>query len=385
MEKELLDALQRAILAGGKKLKPAQLTELPKKAQDAFLNRLIEVGHLEQEGKAYHVTDAGRQAWEEAADPAVVAAWHEERLVAFLQLVAAKKGKPLADKDKAGVSEKTRSDAQDRKLVQPGSKPDAYDLLPAGKLLLLADRPIEEQADELRRLTADLQERFDGLSKAAAKQLRSLLGDEGTSLAEATRRRMDEVLTTLQTELEKLKAIPEAARIGREAQERVEKIAAETTAHLAQAEKLEGLIRQTQQGLETQRSEQAAFEAALKPYFARLEKLAAERPTAEEEEEPEPEPAAKKPAEPSDEELWEATRTAHAELSKEGTVKIPELTDAVRKGFPDVSAEGYHRLLQEWHGMRKLVLEAANSPNAELRAKEGISSARGLLFYVHLN
>lgn len=83
-------------------------------------------------------------------------------------------------------------------------------------------------------------------------------------------------------------------------------------------------------------------------------------------------------------ELWPDIGAAVKQLRKKGSVKIPELYDAIKEQVPDLDRDTFNAVLQKLHDEDRISLEPANSQNLEARAGEGIRSNRGLLFYVHL-
>lgn len=87
---------------------------------------------------------------------------------------------------------------------------------------------------------------------------------------------------------------------------------------------------------------------------------------------------------------WQATQEAVERLRQAsrhlgGTVKIPDLADAVTRAVPGLTVEDFHRMLRQWHEEGRLLLKLCNDPRLEPRAREGIRSDRGLLHYVQLN
>ena len=83
--------------------------------------------------------------------------------------------------------------------------------------------------------------------------------------------------------------------------------------------------------------------------------------------------------------MWEATRTAHAKLDKESSVKIPELYDEVRSRFPSLTLKQFHDALLRWKESDRVTLQLCGNREAEKRAVEGIEGSKGLYFYVVMN
>lgn len=93
----------------------------------------------------------------------------------------------------------------------------------------------------------------------------------------------------------------------------------------------------------------------------------------------------KKPAEKkvvAEKDVLNDTLHAYEKLHKEGTVKIPELLDAVKKVHPGITQEQFHDLLLKWRDEDKVTLQTLNIVEAESRGGEAITKGGKRLFYI---
>jgi hypothetical protein len=394
MAPTVFQLLDKAIEAGGTGLAGKDLVGTGK-AATTLLDEACSSGLLERtagRGPKYTVTARGREAWEQQA-PEERRRQVQERqrqqqrgkLVEFLALVEKKQGKALTRTELPRFPAPIRQEACDRQLVEPGPRDNSYRLLPGGEEMLLAERPVEEQLQRLRRLHQEVvalwraaQQRLGQEVEGAGSQTLRAAGEQLAERGASACRTFDGALA----DLGGLAGVAEAGR-----QLRAEVDAASRQARQAvEAEKarLADLEARLRQEAGRQREQLEAFEGRVEE---RLAEIARRLDTAKPGVPDSPPPRRNGP--PSDAAMWEAARSAHERLRQEnlrigGIVKVPELTDAVLRAADGLSPAAFHELLRRWQQEDRLTLQLCNDPRLEPRAAEGIQSPRGLLFYVQM-
>lgn len=352
---------------------------------DKLLEELCQSGCLSKSAGSspkYNLTPHGREVWQGEAPPerrqqvqAEQQRKQREKLIAFLRLVEKNNGKGLSKPEQQRYPESLLQDAVNRKLVETGAKAYSYRLLPTGEEMLLSELPVEKQLQRLR----ELQSRMVAPLRAIHRQFEEeLTGLDGEALPD---------VRSAQTELRDR---------GEQASQAFDALLTGLSAFpllLSAAQRLQARQRQLNdqearllQSLQEQRKQLEAFEQRMQERFH--EWSSTQRTTAENA--PSVPPAhAEAVSPPQDAAVWEAARTAANLLKQEtfrlgGIVKVPELTDAVRRTFPDLAPAALHELLRKWQQEDRLTLQLCNDPRLESRAAEGIATPRGLLFYVQL-
>jgi hypothetical protein len=379
----VFQVLDKAVEAGGENLSGKDIAGTNKEAK-GVLDEACSAGLLTKTGARspkFSLTAQGRATWEQQVSPErrqqLRARKEEEKrraLAGFLGVVRDKPDKALTTKKELErYPSSLRQDAVARRLVEPGSKPNSYRLLPAGDEVLLAEEPIEQQLDRLRQL----QREASGRWAAAHQRLRQDLEGGGWPAVQA--------------------AAAELADRGRQACVAFDQAVAElgafpvliTAARQLRAD-AEAAYGQAVQRLESEKARLAELEAGLKATAEQIEAVErraekclrelASRVTS---------PPAQQGSSPSDAAVWEVARRACEELRQEtarlgGIIKVPDLTDKVRQAFPDLTPPTVHDLLRKWQQEDRLTLQLCNDPRLEPRANEGIHSPRGLLFYIQV-
>ena len=317
----------------------------------------------------YSLTPHGREIWERQAPPERRQHVKEEQqrnqrdsLTDFLSLVEKRSGTALSKSEQIRIPQALRQDALNRKLVEPATKANSYRLLPAGQEMLLSEQPVEQQLQRLRELQSKIVAQLRSIHQRLDEELARLDGDSMQDMRIARtelKDRGEQASQALDSLLAELSAFPRLLSAARRLQ-----------AEQRQLTELEVRVRQS---LLDQHEQLEAFERRMEQRFHEWS-----RPTHSEKD-----PGLLNAS------VWEATRQAAEKLKLEtfrlgGIVKVPELTDAVRKAFPALSPAAFHELLRKWQQEDRLTLQLCNDPRLEPRAAEGIASPRGLLFYVQL-
>jgi hypothetical protein len=391
-------ALDKAIEAGGSNLGSKTLAGSGKAASE-ILNELCASGFLSKAGgktAKYSVTPEGRAVWEKEAPPERLRQQQErdreqqkKSLVELISLVQQKQGKTFSKTETTRFSASLRQDACDRKLVELGAKANSYRLMPAGEELLQSDQPLDRQLQRLRQL----QQQTVAQWRAAQQRLHQALESMGSPVSQSVQAAADEltgranqVFQQFDHALVELGAFPVLLTAARQLRQEAEMACQEAVQRLeSEKNRLAELEARLNQSAEQQREQLAEFERRLRE---RLDDLAA-RLAAGGKSDSEPTKQPDGSVVPSDDAVWEATWRAgeslrQATLRIGGIIKIPELTDGVRKVFPDLGVAAFHDLLQRWQQEDRLTLQLCNDPRLEPRAAEGIPSSRGLLFYVQI-
>lgn len=368
MEMDLQAALQRSLLAGGVQLTPAQVAgDLKGKEQKALIARLVEAGYVELTGKKYDVTDAGRTAWHDGASPADRAAVEDRPIVALLLVLEAKKGK--LGKGDLAKHEAALAKAIARGLIADRGK-SGYAVLLPGEALRLAQLPAEEQIAHARERLAAVQ---DEIAAIVAKVTRLL--PAGFDPLDATK-----LLAPLEAQLTEWAAFATVQTLGSKLREELTRDAAAQSEAVADCK---SAVAQVRVELDSAQARLTALETTVAGAVRKLEHMT---PTAHTPTTPTPThtPAVASATAPS-EELWSATQKAYELLTKEGSVKIPELYDMVKFGHSHLTLKQYQEALLAWKDQGRLSLQPCSNRAAEERAAEGIESQKGLLFYVAMS
>jgi hypothetical protein len=360
------------------------------KAATAILADLCSKELLELKARKYTITDKGREFWKEQASPErrqavenVERQKQRKLLIEVLEKVKSKGGKALTMTEVPRFSAALTS-ALEQKLIEPGTKDNAYRLLPAGEGVL--------RGVPLQRLRDDYQEiftRWQATQKQLQEQVEGLTGNGSQALqaaaAELTEqgRQAGQAFDSALAELGGFARLAQAARQIQAAAEDACRRALEQVEH--ERRRLAELETQLQHSAHSQREELAHMERRMSE---RLDEIQQQLASAEKAA-PEAPVAADGPSHPPEDAVWEATRQAYEELRQEtlrigGIVKIPELTDRVRRVHPALTASAFHDLLKQWQQQDRLTLQLCNDPRLEERAREGIESPHGLLFYIHM-
>jgi hypothetical protein len=261
---------------------------------------------------------------------------------------------------------------------------NAYRLLPAGEMELLGEQPIETQIARLKEQHDELGKGWHAASKKVLGELTALGGKELETLRSAAvglEEQQRRAFGDLEAVLRRLEAFGGVAEAAAAFQQRL----AGATAAAERAMEAERQLREEQARIEQAATEQVRrVEATHQQIAERLNELDRKQASTLA---PLVPPGVEVIDGPTDAELWEATRAAYQRLYDEtfrfgGIVKVPELTDLVRKTYPDTTPAMFHEALQEWQRQDKLTLQLCNDPHLEPRQSEGIHSPRGLLFYV---
>jgi hypothetical protein len=372
MDKDVLAALHRAIEAGSKDLPEKVLTSLKAPEKEAFLKKLVEPGYVAKKGKKYTVTEAGQAAYE-AAPPEMLEELKSGPLLDLLVLVKTKKGKLTAGdrtKHQALIAEATA-----RGYLAPGEAANALVVLPEGELRLIARAEMGEQIQQLRPMLVGTETRVKALLQRLGQELPTAESEE--SLATRLMKEADAALFRLAEVIARVEAVTEVAQLGKQAQAKAEAVLEKVREELRQLQALHQIVEQ-------ERASLTDLEPRLGAFLDRLEKLEQTAPKPAEEK-PVPVPSAPTQSGPSEEQVWEATRAAYAELVKESNVKIPELFDRVQVRFPGLQLKQYHDLLLKWKEQDRLTLQLCGHRDAEPRSSEGIEGLKGLYFYVQMN
>lgn len=370
MDKDVLAALHRAIEAGSKDLPEKVLTSLKAPEKEAFLKKLVEPGYVAKKGKKYTVTEPGQAAYH-TAPPEMLEELRSGPLLDLLVLVKTRKGRLTA-------GDRTRhqtliEEGKTKGYLQDGPRAGTLELLPEGELRLIARAEMGEQIQQLRPMLVGTETRVKALLQRLGQELPTAESEE--SLATRLMKEADAALFRLAEVIARVEAVPEVAQLGKQAQAKAEAVLEKVREELRQLQALH-------QAVELERASLAGLEPRLGAFLDRLEKLEQPAPKPAEEK---PVPSAPTPSGPTEEQLWEATRAAYAELVKESNVKIPELFDRVQAQFRDLQLKQYHDLLMRWKEQDRLTLQLCGHRDAEPRSSEGIEGLKGLYFYVQMN
>jgi hypothetical protein len=390
----MYQAIDKAIEAGGSNLTAKAIVGTGSSAT-ALLDEMCSAGHFEKTGgktPKYSLTEKGRLAWEQDAPEdrrQQVRQGEQERervaLLGFLTLVAKKQGKALTKTELPRFPAPVRQQACDGGLIEPGPKPNTYLLLPAGEVMLQAEQPIEDQLTRLRQLAQQTVGQWRAAQKRLGQELEGHPSQPLQAAADGLAERGTEAFRVFDSALTELASFSALLSAGRQLRAEVEascRLARETVE--AEKARLEGLEARLRQQAEQQHKHAEALEQRLEERFRDLARrldvreAAAEGPRQHD-----------SPALPPEGAVLEATQAAYQRLRQEslrlgGIVKVPELTDAVRKHIPSLSPAAFHDLLSKWQQEDRLTLQLCNDPRLEPRAAEGIHSSRGLLFYIQM-
>ena len=398
MDPTVLQALEKAVEAGGSDLTGKVIAGAGKKASK-ILNDLYSSGFLHKTaGKPpkYNLTPEGRAAWESQVLPERRRELQERQgrqerknLGELLTLIRQKSDSPLTKRDIGRFPPTLLQDACDRGLVEPGAKKNSYRLLPAGEEHLLADQPLEQQLQQLRQLHQKTVAHWRAVQQSLRQELDGIGGQASEGLQTATGQLSEKALQAHQTfeqVLSELGAFPALLNAARQIRAEVDAAYREARKRMeSEAARLTDLEMRLGQANKQQREQLEAFEQRIE---GRLDDLARRvtLPTDHNKTSP---AGVHDPHMPVEADIWDATGRAYRQLKQEtirigGIVKVPELSDQVRKQFSGLSAASFHNLLEKWQREDRLTLQLCNDPRLEPRADEGLKSARGLLFYVQL-
>jgi hypothetical protein len=393
VDDKLFAALDRAMETGGQKVKKVTVVgDATGKVAKALLADLVENKHyFQKDGTAFTMTDEGRAAWEGKASAARKQELRDGPIAAFLEVVVGRKGKALSDKQNTQFADATRQAQADGLVAETGGS--KYSILPKGEDFLQTRRPLAEQLEWLRGATQGLLKGPQALFQRLEQETEKLVGSGAARAAFADAR------TALQGEVARAQADFERALNGLQGyanlmaaaqrfQEALPPAVTQAVARIdAEAERVRKLETELRQTVDQLRAQLAAAHERMERRFAAVEEKVQALPAASP-----PTPVTVTPtgdgAAPS-EQVWEATRRAYDQLERQfkltsELIKVPNLTDLVRKEVPGLTVAQFHDLLQKWQGEDQLVLQVCNDPHFEPRAAEGIRSSRGLLFYVEM-
>jgi hypothetical protein len=390
----VFQVLDKAMEVGGTDLAGKDLVGSAKGANPVLAEMCIS-GLLEKtaaKSPKYTLTPKGREAWEQEASEdrrRQVKRHDQERrqqaVAQFLSVVEKKQGKALTRAELSRLPITIRQEACDHKLIEPGEKASSFRLLPAGEELLLAQRPIGDQLQRLRQQHQQMVAQWRAIQKTLGQELERAgsqkLETAGEYLAERGAAACQAFDATL-ADLGGLATVAEAARqLRAEVEEATRQARQVVEAEQTRLADLESRLRR-ESG--QQREQLEAFERQLEMRLVDVaRRLGEARPGVSDSRSPQPD------GQPSEAALWEATRSAYERLRQEtlrigGIVKVPELTDAVMRVGNGLVPAAFHNLLQKWQQEDRLTLQLCNDPRLEPRSAEGISSPRGLLFYVQM-
>ncbi len=397
MKTELFEALDAAVKAEGKKLSAKEL------GGNAIAEELKKAGYVEDgkvdKKKSLVVTEKGKKALEHEQTPERVDGREKSRKHALMVqfLAAIEKSGKLSGKDKAAIPEATIEEAKTKRLIAPGKKPDSYELQPGGETVLFGRKPLDEQVAALKKTNDQLVARVHGAHLKAKESLEPLQGDgvsELKSALEAIESRSKAAAEEFTKVLGEIAAFSTIAGAAARFQSVLEESRTAAVRQLhAEAEQAKSREAESKQLITSELRKIDEEMKHLAERIAATEAKAAEAlkatpasvPHPKAESHPKPEPQSSS----TDHAIWETTKkefeTLHAETARMGgIVKIPELTDAVRKHYSDLTPEHFHHLLQEWGKAGKLTLQHCSTTDKEPRSSEGIHSPTGLLFYIVL-
>lgn len=100
---------------------------------------------------------------------------------------------------------------------------------------------------------------------------------------------------------------------------------------------------------------------------------------------PEKKQPEKQPEKATEQSVLDAFKGAYTKLNKEGTVKIPELFDAIAERVPGLTSEQFGKMLLKWKEDDLITLQVVGHRDAEPRSSEGIEGQKGMYFYVVAN
>ena len=363
---------------------------VPKKSVDSLLKQLKTDGYIGVKAKQHTITPAGVEAWKQQASLEQLAAFEEqgrrrERLavVEFLKVVEKKGRSAFKATEIKPFSQRTLEQSVKDGFAEE-TKAKTYKLLAAGEMLLLGEQPIETQIAKLKGQHEALGKGWHAASAKLLGELSSLGGTELEAVRSAAVK-LDEqqrlAFADMESVLRRLEAFGGIAEAATAFQQKLAAATASTEKVTAASQHLAAEQARIEQAA---RDEGQRIESAHRQIAERLDELEKKQTIA-----PAPAPRVVTPRGPTDAELWETTKTAYQRLHDEtfrfgGIVKVPELTDLVRKAHPDLNPAAFHEALQEWQRQDKLTLELCNDPRLEPRNAEGIHSGRGLLFYVQV-
>jgi hypothetical protein len=396
VDDRLFAALDRMIEAGDQKLaKAVAAGDLKGKPADALLADLDKHGYIRKDGSKFTITDAGRQAWASRASEDRKQELADRVMAEFLAVVVKQSGKGLTPKQKQPFDEAfIRRVQADGLVIETGT--NKYKLSPKGEEFLKAREPLDQQLTRLRSATQDLLKAPQTLLQRLAKDSEKLAeGAEVRSAFAEARSAIQQEVARAQAEFERsLDGLQVFASLITAGQTFKKSLPAAVSGALqridAEAERVKNLeteLRQTTEGFRkelAQARQEMERRAAAVEEKARTEKKLAGAVVIT----PTPSSAPAAPP-PSDEAIWQATRRAYAQLEQQfkltsELIKVPNLTDIVRKEIPGLTVAQLHDLLQRWQREDRLVLQVCNDPHVEPRSAEGIPSSRGLLLYVEM-
>jgi len=367
-----LQILDRAMRGGGENLTKSVAGKGAEAA--ARLEALSAEGYFEKKKTKYALTEKGRRACEKGQR-----LLRNEALVEFLAAVEKKQGKAFTAKELSKYPDDVRNEAVAKTLVEDNEKPNTFKLMSAGKATLLAREPLEKQVAALRELQQQASELWDAGLKRVEQELKGLDRDGTGGIAASLRERVRQARSEYESAIEELRVFDVLAGASQRLQEQITQASQEALREVqTREEQVRGIAAELRSQADTYRQQLDAHIAALKE---RLRQAASERIEARAD--------SSIPPTPSEEQLLEATGEAYDRLHKAnlrlgGIVKIPELYDEIRQRVPGLDLTKFHDRLLKWRDEDRLVLQVCNNPDAEPRAKEGIETSKGLLFYVRM-
>jgi len=349
------------------------------KVKQPLLAEALSQGWIEQVGKSYCLTSAGEQAWWQHASEAERLAYEEKKsqhekqlLQQFLVLVQEKKGKPLTQKQQRQYSAALRQKANEQQLVRE-TKANTYELTLQGQFECASP---EERVGLLEKQLTQLRQAWTSHLCEVQKQLQQTL---------------EKHLPELRQELPLLQQAETAFQTLQSLMQQMQPLQALTTL-LPQQEQFQSRLQSLEETAKQLRAQLEEKSTALTQEFQRLEGVL-QTLRAETLSKPQTPPVviSSPPPEPmpTEQELWQATQAEYRRLYNESfrsgsLVRIPELTDAIRQRFPQVTAQNYANLLRSWQLNDRLVLQVCNNPEGIPRSNEGIMTPNGLLLYVFM-
>lgn len=362
---------------------------VPKKAGDVLVKQLKTDGLIGIKSGKHSITPEGLVLWKQQAPPDKLAAFEEQgrqreriAVIEFLKQVEKKAGAAFKPAELKPLSQRTLDQAVKEGFAEE-TKAKTYKLLPAGEMVLLGEQPIGTQLARLKDQHEALGKGWHAASGKLLGELSSLAGKELEAVRSAAVK-LDEqqrlAFADMEAVLRRLEAFGGIAEAATAFQEKL----AAATASAEEAKAASQHLAAEQARIEQSAHEQGQrIESDQRRIAERLDELEKKQASA-----PLPTHRVATPQGPTDAQLWETTKAAYQRLHDEtfrfgGIVKVPELTDLVRKAHPGVEVKAFHEALQEWQRRDKLTLQLCNDPHLEPRQAEGIHSSRGLLFYVH--
>jgi predicted transcriptional regulator len=396
VEETLFAAMDRMIEAGGQKIGKAAVTgDLKGKPASNLIEDLQKRGYVRKDGSKFTLTDEGRRAWEGQASEERKREVADRPIAAFLAVVQKQGGKALTAKQQQPFGEGLIHRVQaDGLVIEEGA--NKYRLSPKGEEFLQAREPIESQLARLRTNVQELlkapQRLLERLARDSEKlsdgaEVRSAFAEARSTIHQEVARSQAEFERSLEG-LQAFAGLIEAGQAFKKAlPAAVSGVLARIDAEAGRVQKLETELRQTadqiREQLEQARQEMERRAAAVEEKVRGEKKPAAAAGST-------PVPSSTSATAPaSDEAVWQATRRAYEQMEQQfkmtsELIKVPNLTDLVRKEISTLTPTQFHDLLQRWQGEDRLVLQVCNDPHFEPRSVEGIPSSRGLLFYVEM-